>query len=91
MSSNCLRNLGFPSILKKWKHRPNTFFTKGKIFHYNLKAFVKTEPEIEKWNDYDKITELSNFCQKLIAEYEKSVGLKEIGKITDQRKFINTT
>ena len=33
----------------------------------NLKGSVKIETEIEKWNDYGKIVELSNLCRELIS------------------------
>lgn len=38
-----------------------------------------------------KIVELSSFCEKITAEDEKSIGLKEIGSVSDQRRFTNGT
>lgn len=51
------------------------FSRRKKHFIANLKVYVKIEIEIEKWNDCDKIVELSKFCQKVIAENEKDIGL----------------
>ena len=63
------------------------FSRRKKHFIANLKVYVKIEIEIEKWNDCDKIVELSKFCQKVIVENEKDIGLYEIDRVTDQRRF----
>ena len=51
------------------------FSRRKNYFITNLKVYVKVEIEIEKWNDCDKIVELSKFCQKVLAENEKAIGL----------------
>ena len=67
------------------------FPPRKKYFVANLKPPVRIETQIEKWNDYDKIQELSIFFQKLVAEDERGVGLKEIAKVTDKRGFEKDT
>ena len=53
------------------------FSPRKKYFVTNLKALAKIEIETKKWKDYDNIVELSNLCQKLIAESEKGISLKK--------------
>ena len=48
------------------------FLTRQEVFHKNLKTDVNFEPHIGKWNDYNKIDELSKFSQKIIADNEKN-------------------
>ena len=67
------------------------FLPRQKYFDTNLKASVKIEIEVEKLNDYDRVVELSNFCEKLIATIEKGLDLEEIAPVTNQRVFINGT
>ena len=38
------------------------FSLEKKYFITNLKDFLKIETEVEKWNNYGKIIELSNLC-----------------------------
>ena len=57
----------------------------------NLKTYVRIKKDVTKWNDYDKIVELSNFWRKLIAKYETGIGLKEVALASDQRRFTKGT
>ena len=36
------------------------------------------ELDIEKWNDYEKIVKLFDFCQKLIDDNEEGIAVKEV-------------
>ena len=38
------------------------FSLEKKYFITNLKDFLKIETQVEKWNNYGKIIELSNLC-----------------------------
>lgn len=49
------------------------FLPKKKYFITVSKNSVKIETEIEKWNEYEKIVELSNLCRAPIAKNEKIV------------------
>ena len=60
-----------------------------KYFVTNLKAHAKIVTKVKKWKDYDNIVELSNLCQKLIAENEKGISLKKIELVTDEMEFIH--
>ena len=51
------------------------FSRRKNYFITNLKVYVKVEIEIEKRDDCDKIVELSKFCQKVLAENKKVIGL----------------
>ena len=65
------------------------FSCRKKYFITQSKAFVEKEKYIKKWNDYEKIVELSNFCQKLVAEDERDIGLKEIEFVSDKKDIIS--
>ena len=51
------------------------FSPRRKYYVTNLKVNANLDTNITKWNDYNKIHKLSNFCRKLINEGEKDIVL----------------